>query len=474
MEGGVALLSWRFLRCRSTVIILAAVFTLGALRYAVNCQINPDDICHSVNRLSAFQGIITTDPEHRPNGVRAVLSVERINMRGTWHRASGSVMLNLYNCKKLDLKYGDRVRISTYAYTPREPSNPGEFSWKDYLARQGIYTCSSVRNTRQIRIVERNAGNYVLAVAFSAKQYISQSIAHIHPRKEASVITGMVLGTYAYLPRSTFSDFSRTGTLHILAASGFNCVIVLFIATFALRLLRIPVKWRWVGVISLLACYTLIVGAKPSLVRASVMVALVLLAAPLGRVANMRNILFCTGLIALAINPSDLFDVGFQLSYLAVWALITVTPVIRALIARYEVPDNASKVLLKPVWAKYIAAPAIATIAISLVTWPITAYYFNYISLTSIPANIVVASAAEVIFCEGMLSVVVAHLGFIGQAVGALGTLITHVMSDIVNALGSLRYSAISIPSPGALAIAGYYLALYAAASYWRAVFENK
>ena len=473
---GVILFAWRFVRhMRATLIILAAVFALGAARYAISCRIDANDIVHYANRVSSFEGVIASDPDMRPYGLRAVLNVTRVKTHSDWHSATGSVMLNLYDCNKISIRYGDKVHISTYAYIPSEPTNPGEFSWKGYLARQGIYTCASVRNAHNIRIIKRNVGNPLISTACAVKHCISRSIAQIHPKREASVITGMALGTYAYLPRSTFSDFSRTGTLHILAASGFNCAVVLFAAVFILSLSRMPKKWHWIGCMIFVLFYVLIVGAKASLIRAAIMTTLMLLATPLKRVPSARSILFTTGLIALMINPSDLFDVGFQLSYLAVWALIEVSPVISAFVKKYEVSSAGAKhPLLAGIWAKYVALPTVATVAISLVTWPVTAYYFNYISLTSLPANIGVAAAAPIILCEGLLSVAAVHMGTAGMLIGDLGTLLTRAMLSVINALGSLRYSAISIQSPGPMAIAGYYLILGSVLYYVRSVLEDK
>jgi len=114
-------------------------------------------------------------------------------------------------------------------------------------------------------------------------------------------------------------------------------------------------------------------------------------------------------------------------------------------------------------FAGALAATAIATTAVTLVTAPVVAYYFNYFSLTSLPANMAVELGVPVVFAVGFLSPVAVHIGWLGAAVGWIGTETTRLMLAVVNELGAMRWSAVSVASPGPLAILGYYVILHAA-----------
>ena len=200
---------------------------------------------------------------------------------------------------------------------------------------------------------------------------------------------------------------------------------------------------------------------------------------PLRRVPNLTNLFFTAGLILLAINPSDLFEVGFQLSFVSVGALIYVCPILEKLLALSVRSSRARRKRRK--WympwiekaAGGAAAAVVATTAITLVTSPLVAYYFNYFSLVSIPANIATAAIVPLIFVDALLSAVFAPIAAVGQAVGFLGTIVTRMMLAVVDYFGSLSHAAVSVPSPSLLAMLGYYTVLIAGLGYLRLRFAK-
>ena len=268
-----------------TPAILIAVFVLGAAEYSVGMRIALDDISRHALTASEFEGTVASDPEGMKDRVRLVFRVDKARIDGRWRGASGDVMVTIYDSahpRALGLEYGDRARILARPYEPLEPTNPGQFSYRSYLARQGIYACASVRSPSQISRLTGHRGSPLVAGAISLKHYLDRSIHKLHPKREAGLISGVILGTYSYLPEDTFTDFSRTGTLHILAASGYNCYIVLLLATPLLVRLRILPARRNVVVILLILLYLLMVGPKPSLLRAAIMASLLLWPCPSG------------------------------------------------------------------------------------------------------------------------------------------------------------------------------------------------
>ena len=468
---------------RSTLLIVAAIFVLGALRYAASGQIAPDDISNDMLHVSAFEGTVASDPEPVKDRVRLVFRVDRARTPNGWHEASGDVLVNLYVTGHEELpnvEYGDSARITARPYAPMEQTNPLRFSWKQYLAKKGTYACASVREPSQVKLLPGRRGNPLVAGALAAKHHLANSIRRVHPEEQASLIVGIVLGTYSHLPPETFRNFSRTGTLHILAASGYNCWILLLISSPILMRLRVLPRYRNVATILLIVLYVLMVGPKPSLLRAAIMSSLLLLAMLVRRVPNTRNLFFTAALVVLIMRPSDLFDIGFQLSFAAVWALIWASPILTAvlfqtgLITTKDRPRR--KWLARSVYklGGTVAFAAVGTTAITLVTAPLVAYYFNYFSLVSIPANMALVLGVPLVFADGLASAALAPIPVVGQALGWAGTQVTCGMLGVVNCLGSTKYAAVSTASPGTLAILGYYLALYAALGYLRSRFAGK
>lgn len=476
---------------RATLVLVAAVLLAGSARYAADRSVAANDISLYASHVAAFEGRVVSDLTTSSSSTRLTLRVEKARVAGKWREAGGQVMVSLYrdhNGKVARLMYGDRARLMVRPYVPFEPSNPGQFSWKNYLARHGIYSCASVRAPHQVLVLRGNQQSKAMGLAIGAKHHLVSAIRRIHPAKEASVVSGVALGTYAYLDEETLSDFTRTGTLHVLAASGYNCFVLVMLSTPVLMLLRVPAKVRTAATIFLLTLYLLMVGPMPSLTRAAVMSALLLLAVPLRRVAVYVNLLYVAAVAVLLVSPSNLFEVGFQLSFTAVLALIYVVPVIDAIVAKSHIYSGRDAVGWNRKEGRMVAAArktlawltgvllstAVATTAVGLMTAPIVAFYFNYISLTSLPANLAVAVLVPFVFFDGLLSPLQALMPHSSHYAGFVGTAAARAMLSCVNQLASMRYSSIAVQSPGALGIAGYYLLLYAGAGYVRSRYARK
>ncbi len=459
-----------------TAMIIISMFTLGAIRYAQDCKVCPNDISLFAGKATTVDGFVASDPEIDQNRIRFVFRADRAKIERHWQSVSGKIMVNLYPEKWIafpNFEYGSRVRLLVYVYRPLNPTNPNSFSWQRYLARQSIYACAYVNKQSQMRQLPGLSGNPIVRLALRARRFLARSIEQIHPPNEASFVVGMVLGTYAYLTPETFRNFSRTGTLHLLAASGYNCYIVVFLAGPILRMARILPNRRNIIMVLLLLAYLLIAGAKPSLMRAAITASLFLIASPLHRVAEIANVLPTAAFVMLMIDPSDLFDIGFQLSFSSIIALITVEPTIRLLLNRMISDNRCFKrngiyLIIARRIIVVMGNTAIGTIAITLVTAPIVAYYFNYVSLVSVPANIALALGVPLIFADGLLSPIGFSINPLGKLLGKAGTWLVDKMLDVVNVLGSLQYSDLPVASPSILAIVGYYIVLYGLFSFLR------
>lgn len=471
---------WRD-QLRTAALVAGALFLLGAGRYAVSMEVPADDISRFRARIIEFEGTVASDPDLRHDRMGIVVRAKRARTLAGWERAGGYVSLNIYlngdeSAPKLD--YGDRLQVHAHPYPPFEPTNPGRFSWKGYLARQGIHACASVYSPRSIKIIPGRSGNPLVWAALEAKHYVANSIQRIHPRTEASVVVGMVLGTYAYLPQETFSNFTKTGTLHLLAASGYNCYILLALTAPLFMLMGVIPRWRNIAVTCLVVMYVLMVGSMPSLVRAAVMSGLWLMAVPLNRTPNIRNLFFTAGFVVLMLNPGDLFNVGFQLSFAAVWALISSSSIVQAILKHAGILGGGMYSKRRPAWAKWtigeLTGALVATVTVTLFTAPIVAYYFNYVSLVSLPANLALALGVPLVFADGLVSPVAAYIPGVGVAVGWIGTRVTDAMLWIVNWLGASEHSTLTVASPGIPAIVGYYILLYAALSYARSRYAQR
>ena len=288
--------------------------------------------------------------------------------------------------------YGDRLRLRARLETPPESE---EFSYREYLAHQGIHSYMSYATVTRL---PGTGGNTVLAGIYRLKEHSLETVNKIFPEPEASLLAGILLGVESGLPAELEQAFKDTGTAHIIAISGFNIAILsgLFVSLFS----------RWLGprrgvvlaVIGILF-YTLLVGADASVVRAAIMGILSLSARQAGRRQDGLNTLVFTAAFMALITPHVPWDVGFQLSFFATLGLVLYAPPFQQAVEKFLVqrlPLETARKVTVPV-AEYF----LFTLAAQLTTLPIMAYHFRSISLTALITNPVVLPAQPPVMVLG-------------------------------------------------------------------------
>ena len=204
----------------------------------------------------------------------------------------------------------------------------------------------------------------------------SASRAHLRaglPASVDAVLQGMVLGDDENVDPQAVSDFRRSGLLHILAVSGENVVLLCGICSAALALFGVPRLARTLALLPLVVAYVLLTGASPSIVRAGVAGVIGLLAVLASRPADGWLLWLAPAAWLLTVNPNDLYDVSFQLSFGAVLGLLLLArPIAHGL-----------RLLPKP-----LSEQIGVTTAASLATAPISMLTFGSASLVAVPANV--------------------------------------------------------------------------------------
>lgn len=282
--------------------------------------------------------------------------------------------------------YGDRLRLHGALETPPEDD---QFSYADYLARQGVY---SLLRRPTVTPLGSGQANAFFQILFNFKARALEVAAALFPEPQASLISGILLGSDSGIPKRLQDAFQVTGTSHLVAISGFNISIVAgALAASAKRALgpRRALPVVLVGV----AVYTLLVGADAPVVRAAIMGALALVGAGLGRAPLGLNLLALAAIGMTAVNPLTLWDVGFQLSVLATLGLIVYTDrftsTFEAVVGRFRAPSRPPIEWIRPLLTDVVWV----TLAAQVTTLPLIAYHFGRVSLVSLLANALVLPA---------------------------------------------------------------------------------
>jgi competence protein ComEC len=275
-------------------------------------------------------------------------------------------------------------------------------------------TCSASRAGLCIQLLEHHQWNPVLAAIYALRQRGVETVYRLFPDPEAALMAGILLGVESGIPQDVQQAFKDTGTAHIIAISGFNFAIVagLFVGFFGWLL------GRWRGMLAAflgIALYATLAGASAGVVRAAIMGGLGVFAAQIGRRQyGLNSLVFVAALMALA-DPHVLWDVGFQLSFMATLGLILYADPL----SRWFT-GLASRRLALPT-AQRLAGPAgeyfLFTLAAQLTTLALILYYFQHFSLVSLAANPLVLPAQPAVMILGGLAALV---GMVFQPLGQL------------------------------------------------------
>jgi ComEC/Rec2-related protein len=210
---------------------------------------------------------------------------------------------------------------------------------------------------------------------------------------------GFLIGETRNIPVDIYRMFRDTGTLHVLAVSGSNVALVIGFVVLLLRPLRLRRPLRTASLLVVIVLFAGLSYGDPSVVRASVMATLVLLARLAQRRFDLNNIIALAALLLLIIQPAQLYDTGFQLSFVIAWGLIFVTPRIFELFKRHHARW----------WYRWLLFPVVVSIVAQICSAPLIAYHFERIPAVSVIANLFVVPLVAIAVI-GVLVVLMADL----------------------------------------------------------------
>ncbi|MDR4497354.1 MAG: ComEC/Rec2 family competence protein [Candidatus Scalindua sp.] len=295
------------------------------------------------------------------------------------------------------LKYGDRIELVGNISEPAISHNPGQFNYKKYLRRQRplIGSIVNVSSEKNIRLLSENHGDYFFAFIYRLKKKLNTVITMYIREESAPLVRSILLGDRENVDRNLMESFLKTGTIHFLAISGLHVGILVVSLHCFLKSLRLNTKHSAVIIIIFTFLYTAITGMKTPILRAGIMVATYYGAYIFHRRWNLPNGIAAAVLLILFINPSDLFNVGFQLSVLAMLGIICFSSRIEncfwsstLMIEKLQAKDERNEAWF--LFKKYCRKTFCVSLAAWLAVMPLIAYYFHVVTPLAVLLNIVV------------------------------------------------------------------------------------
>ncbi|MDI6826883.1 MAG: ComEC/Rec2 family competence protein [Armatimonadota bacterium] len=463
---------------RRISVLLGLVFMVGFVRTSIYLKVPADDVSRfAEGKLVHLTGQIVSEPESYGDKTRFVLKAEKIKTYTAESKADGKVMVTAYHRKDeprslLTPFYGQTVSIHGRFRRSFSPSNPGLMNYERYLARMQIY---SVLSTCDGDItINKQANGGLIATILCFKDSLIAKTMEIFPLVEGQLLLSILLGNYLFLPEDIQVAFMRSGTMHLLAASGYNCAVIITIFGWLMIRLTIPRLWRHLIMIASAWGFTLLAGASPSIVRAAIMVTVYLLSYIFWKPTDLPNVVMLAGLIITGLNPLNLYQIGFQLSFAAVLAIVLVMPLLEPaannILGQPKARDATRGTFLDRLvffGARSIICAVLLSVAATLGTAPIVAYYFNYFSLVSLIANALAAILVLILTASGIAALLV---GFLippfGHIAATLPSWIAAVMLSVVGEIGGQSWSLVSVSSPSLVFFVFYYVALLGVLEY--------
>jgi competence protein ComEC len=398
-----------------------------------------------------LEGVITDAPDVRDTTINLRVKVETVTLpNGETRPIQGLVLVQTPRTQTY--RYGDAIRSRGELTAPPELE---EFSYRDYLAREGVYSLMRYSN---VTVVGPRRGNSIRVALLDFRAYAHQTILRLLPDPQASLLAGILLGIESGIAPEVREAFNATGTTHVIAISGANLAILAGLVSSVAR--RFLSERATAGVtIAAVLVYAMFVGGDAAVLRAAIMTTLGLVAAQLGRQTYGLASLSFAALLLTAINPLTLWDVGFQLSFLATLGLILyVEPMQRWLGSTFERFATA-EAARKTIGA--LSDSLLVTIAAQIATAPIMAYHFGRFSPISLPVNLLIVPVQAPLMALGGLGVLLAMVIWpIGQVVTWGSWLFLSYTLAVVRAGVRLPWASLDVHMTGA-AVFALYVALF-------------
>lgn len=432
----------------------------GALRLASFQGVAPADVSHGAGGMApvVLTGTVVSDPEDHKGRTTLRLRAETLQTARGTAVVTGEAYVSITPdaLSGIALDYGDRVALNGHLEAPPDATNPGGFSWREYLARRNVFCQLNAKRPHAVRRLGATVQNPGVRLAWAVRRRVLAAVHDSLPPTQAAVLSGILLGKRTDLAPDLMADFVHTGTVHILASAGLHVGIVAFWLLWLFEGLTLPRKLSAVLIILLLWLYAVACGGRPSVTRAVIMATVYFAAILFERDPDLPTTVAVAALLILLEQPTALLEAGFQLSFLTVLTLALGMPVWE----RFWRPRVAARFVRplprKAVWwsLEMVGLSLLAQIGSA----PIVATSYNEVSLLGVFANALVVP---------MLFIVI-PLGFLGAAlwnvwhVLGLGLLVMtgwglHYIVWVVRGCGESVWAARALPTPPPLAVACYY-----------------
>ncbi|TDE17665.1 ComEC/Rec2 family competence protein [Dyadobacter psychrotolerans] len=368
-----AALSFWFFQIRSyrftTFCLSVCLISAGAVTHLLQLnQLNTSLTALSDSTYTSYQTVVRSLPEKRAKSIRMEVLIQAIRKKAGWKSESTRALLSIPSDAAVVPKPGDFIVVRGKLGRPDLPLNPEEFDYQTYLWNKGIvWTGYLPEGSYQILPDHQASGPAFWSMKLS--EWADRTFReNIKDDKSYGLVKAMLLGRRDDLRSDQVDDYTTSGTVHSLSVSGMHVAIIFLVISTCLNWLKRwnPGRYIYLLLVTALLCfYALVTGIPPSVQRATLMCIVFVIAEVFKRKQASINTLSISALLILIFDANAIYDVGFQLSYLAMTGIFLLYQPIE----RFWKPSNHL--------SKYIWQITALSFAAQLATFPLSLYYFH-------------------------------------------------------------------------------------------------
>ena len=384
-----------------------------------------DHISRFTSRIEAYEATVDDYPATRASTFATTLRVSKIRVAGRWQTATGGIRVSIFRAAGvLAPQYGQVWLVRGHPDPSRPPLNPGEFDYRRYLEYRQVYHQQFLRPA-QFRVVGTAPGSVLRAVSYRAARVLDNVFrSYIKSPREYALASALVLGLKDDIDDDTKQAYASTGTTHIMAVSGLQVGLLFGALAWLLKRLfgaRRGFRWASAGLeLTVIWSYAFLTGLSASVLRATVMFTLIILARAWVRQSSIYNTLAAAAFGLLLYDPFLIADIGFQLSFLAVLSIVYLQPRIVRLVdarawfdnrRRSWQPPAVQKLWRAGAWSAETVWQATAlSLAAQVATFPLGLYYFHQFPLSFLFSNLVAVPLSSAAVYVGLILLVLKGL----------------------------------------------------------------
>ena len=412
------------------------VILFGIFHYWRN---DPIVIANHFSQIDAESYVvkIIEEPQIKQHITRFSAEVIGVYRQGEFVQTSGRLMITLKLSAKNFLQFGDFLWLKGDVKRIAPPRNPMEFDYREYMRKYLIYHEVFVKSA-YYRVVNRQATREfsVFAAALQMRKYFLVKLrSHLKGDENFAIASALLYGFRSEISTGSMEAFTNTGTVHILSVSGMHVAVLFGFLSLIIKQIAWPLYLKWLPLIllwSTIWIYAFIAGLDAPITRAAIMISFVLCAQYFKRSFSSLNSLIIAAVLILLFAPRAIYDVGFQLSFLAVLGMILCAPLVNVLLP------------VKSSIFRFVRDLLTVSIAAQILTTPLSLYYFGQFPTYFLIANLLVDIPSTLVMYAGFI-MTISPVDWLNEILGFLLENLIHFILSCLKFIGHLPLSTIKI-----------------------------